>query len=365
MKQFLLVAGVDYEFKGVNFRTLADNRRRFLERRNTAKADVRFVTMDVRAGQVEIREVTFPGGKRNETVSSTTPFATVGPASYQTLPDGSTRFKPGQWNAMGITDVYQRVQDIGASIPGSLAELSIFSHGWMGGPILVDSDDDRTMEVTLPAMPPLTSSPTTVSLAVQGFARDPDDKDGRPGLDFRPPTMDPSMLDLFRKAFDGSGIAWLWGCSFPRTIHHTLWAMEQAKGYSASGLGDDAVLQMPAVVDDDIAFLNRFLVGALPPFPPHSSSISIAFKHLKLAMCRASQSCYATALANAANVNVHAAPVGTYAEYDTSGDMLMNVFRNFTAHFTFYKNYLGFSFDPENRRYAVYTPGRTCPVPAP
>lgn len=197
---------------------------------------------------------------------------------------------------------------------------------------------------------------TPMPTQAQGFARDPDDKDGRPGLDLRPPTMDPSMLDLFRKAFDGPGIAWLWECSYPRTIHHTLWAMEQAKGYSASGLGDDAVLQMPAIVDDDVAFLNRFLAGALPSFPPHSSSISIAFKHLKLAMCRANQSCYATALANAANVNVHAAPVGTYAEYDTSGDMLMNVFRNFTAHFTFYKNYLGFSFDPENRRYAVYTP---------
>lgn len=365
MKQFLLVAGVDYEFKGVNFRQLADNRRRFLERQNTAKADLRFVTMDVRSGQVETREVTFPGGKRTESVSSVTPFATVGPASYQTLADGSTRFKPGQWTAMGITDVYQRVQDIGSADPGTLAELSIFSHGWMGGPILVDSDNDRTMEVTLPAIPPLTTSPTTISLAVQGFSRDPDDKDGRPGLDFRPPTMDPAMLVLFRKAFDSSAIAWLWGCSFPRAIHHTLWAMEQAKGYSGSGLGDDVVLDMPAVVDEDVAFLNQFLVGARPLFPPHSSSISIAFKHLKLAMCRANQSCYATALADAANVNVHAAPVGTYAEYDTSSDMLMNVFRNFTAHFTFYKNYLGFSLDPEGRRYAVYTPGRTCPVPAP
>ena len=364
MKEFLLVAGVDYEFKGVDFRQLANNRRKFIERKNTAKTDLRFTTMDVRTGQVEVRDVTFTGGTRSETVTSTTPFATVGPSSYQTLPNGSTRFKPGQWNAMGVTDVYARVQAIGAANPGTLFELSIFSHGWMGGPILVDSDDDRTIDVTLPPVPPSTT-PTTMTLPVLGTNRDPDDKDGRSGLDFRPPTMDAAMLDLFRKAFDGSADVWLWGCSFPRAIHHTLWAMEQAKGYSGSGVGDDTVLKMDAVVDEDVAFLNSFLAGALAPFPPHSSSVSIPFKYLKLAMCRANIGCYAHALADAANINVHAAPVGTYAEYDTSGDMLMNVFRNFTAHFTFYKNYLGFTFDPEGRRYAVYTPGRTCPVPPP
>jgi hypothetical protein len=97
--------------------------------------------------------------------------------------------------------------------------------------------------------------------------------------------------------------------------------------------------------------------------PPHSSSISIAFKHLKLAICRANRSCYAAALADAAQVSVPAAPVGTYAEYDSGGDRLMNVYRNFTAHFAFYKNYMGFTFDPEGRRYAVYAPGVSCPVP--
>jgi hypothetical protein len=211
--------------------------------------------------------------------------------------------------------------------------------------------------------PGFAGPPAVATVAVTGLARDPDDKDGRPELDFRPPTMDPGALLQFRAAFASDAIAWLWGCSFPQAIHHTLWAMEQAKGYSGSGMGDDVVLQMPAVVDADVAFLNEFLAGALPPFPPHSSSISIAFKHLKLAMCRANQSCYASALADATQINVHAAPVGTYAEYDNGGDRLMNVFRNFTAHFTFYKNYLGFSFDPEGRRYAVYTAGRSCPVP--
>ena len=93
MKQVLLVAGVDYEFKGVDFRELADNRRRLLDRRNTARVDLRFVTMDVRAGEVEVRDITFPGGKRTETVTSTKPFSPVTRASCRRAP-ASPPFTP-------------------------------------------------------------------------------------------------------------------------------------------------------------------------------------------------------------------------------------------------------------------------------
>ena len=94
------------------------------------------------------------------------------------------------------------------------------------------------------------------------------------------------------------------------------------------------------------------------------ASISVKFKYLKWAFCVANQACYAFALATAAGVEVRAAALGTHAEYDSAGDRLMNVYSGFTAHFTFYKNYLGFAFDPEGRRYAVYkAAGLSCPSP--
>ena len=361
MKQYLLVAGVDYEFSGVDFRRLADNRRAWLDRHNTARADLRFTTMDVRSGEVEVREVAFGTGKRVETVTSTKPFTPVTPASYQDV-GGHRRFKPGQATVMSITDVYRRVQAIGAADAGTLAELSIFSHGWMGGPILVNSDDDRLMTITLT---PTSGPPVQVQVPVASTSRDPDDKDGRGHLDFSPPTMDATELATFRAAFAEHAVAWLWGCAFPRAVHHTLWAMEQAKGYAGVGLGDDVELYLPQVVEEDVAFLDSFLAGVLPPFPKPRSAIRVKFKHLKYALCRANLACYARALADGAQVNVHAAALGTYAEYDSGGDHLMNVHSGFTGHFTFYKNYLGFAFDPEGRRYAVYPPGRTCPAPPP
>lgn len=361
MKQYLLVAGVDYEFSGVDFRQLADNRRRWLDKRNTAHVDLRFTTMDVRSGEVEVREVTFTSGKRVEIVASSKPFAPVTAASYQDV-GGHRRFKPGQPTVMSIADVYRRVRDIGAKDAGTLAELSIVSHGWMGGPILVNSDDDRLMTITL--TPPV-GAPIQVQVPVASTSRDPDDKDGRPHLDFSPPTMDASELATFRKAFAKDAVAWLWGCAFPRAVHHAMWSMEQAKGYSSVGLGDDVELYMPQVVEEDVAFLDTFLSGVLPPFPKPRSAITAKFKHLKYAFCRANLSCYARALADGAQVTVHAAPLGTYAEYDSGGDRLMHVHGGFTAHFAFYTNYLGFTFDPEGRKYALYTPGMTCPAPPP
>lgn len=359
MKQILLVAGVDYEFTGVDFRSLADNRLKLLDRKNTKHDDLRFITMDVRSGEVVVREITFPGGKRAENTKTTTPFTPVGRTSYATNARGQTRFKPGQYTVMSITDVYAKVRDIGATDPGSLTELSIFSHGWMGGPILVDSDDDRQIQISVP-VPGL--PPVIVTVAVTGTARDPDDKDGRPQLDFIAPQMDAAALKQFKDAFANDGFAWLWGCAFPQVIHHALWAMEGAKAYKSSGVGDDTVLDMPAVTSADVDYLEKILAPKLGTFPSRTS-ISVKFKYLKWAFCVANQSCYAFALATAAGVGVRAAPLGTYAEYDTAGDHLMNVYSGFTAHFTFYKNYLGFTFDPEGRRYAIYKPSLSCPAP--
>jgi hypothetical protein len=173
MKQILLVAGVDFEFHGVDFRSLADNRRALLERKNTKHDDLRFITMDVRSGQVEVRDITFPSGKRTETVASTTPFTPVTQASYGANAAGQVRLKPALYTVMSITDVYARVRDIGSKDPGTLVELSFFSHGWMGGPILANSNDDRLMTLMIPN-PFGPATPMTV--AVTGNARDPDDK---------------------------------------------------------------------------------------------------------------------------------------------------------------------------------------------
>ncbi|ROS75458.1 hypothetical protein [Cellulomonas sp. PhB143] len=361
MQQVVLVAGVDYEFAGVDFRVFTTNRRRFLERRNTAREDLRFVTMDVRTGETEIRDVTFPGGRRTEAVSVTRSHDPVTRASYAAPAGGHPRFRPGQWRVLGVDDVYATVRQIGAAAPGTLAELSFFSHGWMGGPILVNSFDDRSWSFTFPVVG--SGTPVTVDLVVPSTARDPDDRDARPRLDFVAPQMDAAGLGLFRAAFAPDAVAWLWGCAFPRVLHRALTAIERAPGFRDSGTDPETVLTLTSPLEaDDRAWLVSNLGAALDPSST-ATRIVVRFKHLTHLMCRANGAGYAQALADAGNVHVHAAPLGTYAEYDTGGDRLMNVHAGFAAHLRFYRNYLGLASDAEKRRYSVYAPGRTCPPP--
>jgi hypothetical protein len=363
MRNYIIMAGVDWEFHGVDFQVLATNRRKYLTRQNTAKADLRFLMMDVRAGQVTRIDVTYPGGTKTETSSVVATFGPVGRSSIGTFTDSAgvtrTGFTPGQFSVMSITDLYAAIRDIGKNAPGTLQEVSFFGHGWMGGLILVNSFDDRSPVVPVPSTG---GAPTTVVATLGPTQRNPSDKDSRGEYDFVAPTQDAAALALFKAAFAADGFSWLWGCAFPRVIHHAMWAMEGAKGYASSGTGDDTVLTLDRVVKEDVDYLEGFLLPILKTPFPSRSTITTKFTLLKYAFCAANASAFAAQLANATDKPVRAALLGTYAEYDDPTDM-MHVHTGFTAHVAFYRNYIGMAMDPEGRGYGVYPPGLTCAVP--
>src|SRR5690606_7934274 len=107
-------------------------------------------------------------------------------ANYDVVKSGKEtyyHFKNNQFTTMSIVDIYKTVQEIGKNEPKSLVELSFFSHGWMGGPILVNSFDDRQLHI-----------PVVGRIPVPNGFRDPDDRDPRTALDFIPPNMSPAAL---------------------------------------------------------------------------------------------------------------------------------------------------------------------------
>lgn len=364
MKRFIYVAGVDYEFKGVDFRTLANNRMRRRINWNTAREELSFTIFDVRRGEVYTNSVTYPGGKKVELPTTTTPRSAITKANFDASTDtaGAThyRFKDGQRDKMSIVDVYQEIQRVGAADPGSLVELSIFSHAWYGGPILVNSYDDGFVTST----PPLSSKP--VITRIPGNARDPDDVDPRAAKDFIAPTMDASQLANFQRAFGPDSFIWCWGCTFPELVHRFLYKVEHHPKYKDSGVGDEEVFDFKGLDSEMADYLEVFLSSSLGgPFPDRKN-IDLKFKHIKYFFCLMTVSTYLHSLAVNAKVKTFGANVGTYAEFDQSGSLpLMNISRRFMRHFAFYKNYLGFSFDPEGRRYGEYEPSFTCIAPAP
>jgi hypothetical protein len=364
-KNVILVAGVDYEFKGVDFRLFCDNRvKRLLASNNKSKDDMTFQIFDFRKGEVVTQETTFPGGKRTDKITklSPSPFKAISKANYDaTVSGGETHyhFKDGQKGIMSITDIYEAVQKVGINAPNTLVELSFFSHSWMGGPILVNSFDDGSFTINLPPFS------TPISLPLPGGMRDPDDMDPRASKDFVPPTMDATQLGNFKKAFHSDGHVWIWGCAFPRLVHEILHKLEHHPKYKDSGLGDDEVFKFTNFNDAQAEVLERFLSGALGgPFPDRKN-IEIKFKFLKHFFCLITVASYTHNIAKNANVKAFGGVMGTYSDYDTGPLPLMSVYKGFAKHFTFYKNYLGFTFDPEGRKYGAYLPGFSCPTPSP
>jgi hypothetical protein len=363
VKTFILVAGVDYDFKGVDFRIFCRNRMKRVVAANTAKADLRFKIMDFRRGEVVTHEITYPGGKKTETATplSPSPFGAIGTANYNRVVSGSEthyEFKDGQSGTMSVLDVYRAIRDVGASDPGTLAELSFFSHGWLGGPLLVNSYDDGRMMLPVPGGAPM-------AFIVPSGARDPDDMDPRGAKDFVPPTTDAAALADMKAAFAPGAFIWSWGCAFPRLVHELLHKIERHPTYRDSGLSDGRLFIITNLNDRQATLLENWIKHELGGPFPDKRRIELEWKWIKFFFCKVTAASYSHQIAKALNVKTFAGVMGTYSEYDSGSLPLMSIHKGFARHFTFYKNYLGFAFDPEGRKYGEFSPSFTCTVPPP
>jgi hypothetical protein len=362
VKTYILVAGIDYEFKGVDFRLFSDNRMKRIMLANKKKDDLTFMIFDFKKGEVFTNKVTYPGGKQTENKStlSPSPFTPLTRANFDRfVVAGEThfKFKDGQHGTMSILDIYKAVQKIGTDSPNTLMELSFFSHAYMGGPILVNSFDDSTMNFLL--------GTGTIPFPLPANMRDPDDMDPRGTKDFIAPTMDATALTDFQNAFDPNGHIWIWGCAFPRLVHEILYKIEHNPSYKDSGLGDDVIFKITNFNNSQAELLERALLVELGGPFPDKKKIEIKFKFLKYFFCKVTVASYSHKIAEQSKVKTYGGVMGTYSEYDTGHLALMRVEPSFTRHFTFYKNYLGFNFDPEGRWYGEYKPTFTCAVPTP
>ena len=147
MKHYIYVAGHDYAYKGVDFSQFAWARWRGRRRRTPSKEDRDFIIFDIRTGSIDTFQHRFPGGKLRKKQIGQSVFTPLKKSHYLEWKDagGETlySFLNDQRGMLGIMEVYAAVRRIGINHPGTLMELSFFSHAWSGGPILVNSTDDR------------------------------------------------------------------------------------------------------------------------------------------------------------------------------------------------------------------------------
>jgi hypothetical protein len=233
VKFFFLVAGFEYSNKSLDFFKMCTGRVReriaFINRTYTSTDSLvtgdtilRFLRFQPGTGQIQVIDRKFVAGKGIKdtwpqeadwkplssvgsgdrfdpaTFVSAGPFrAIVKATDYTNLTDEYPAFAqgPATSDVMSIVDVYKSVR---AAPLGSVLELSFFSHGWVEGPVLVNSSNHST----------------TPGL------RDPEDKDGRSRLDFvgsmgeSTDLSDQGNILKFILSFDPKGVMRTWGCNF-------------------------------------------------------------------------------------------------------------------------------------------------------
>ena len=369
MKHYIYVAGHDYAYKGVDFSQFAWARMARQAAKDTSKEDRDFIIFDIRTGSIDTFQHRFPGGKLRKKQIGQRVFTPLKKSHFHEWQDagGETHYSllNDQRGMLGIMEVYAAVRRIGINHPGTLMELSFFSHAWSGGPILVNSTDDRM--VTRPAVPPRTVQvpagpfippvPVTIPgvpetvVSLNGIERDPDDFDPRE-IDFWSPNMSVDGKKDFRAAYHPSGFNWSWGCAFPSNVHYILRQVQRHKRYRESGLKDDVVFTFTSLGREHAEHISQILSLTIS----NHNNVTLTFGQIRDYIRRQTLATWTRALAVASERIAYGGLIGTYSVYDTGKEPLMHVEPSFKAHFTFYKNYLGIDRDQEGRNYGLYRP---------
>jgi len=387
-KQVILVAGFDYENAQIDFSAMCTYRMQQLTKK-FAGQQVRFTIFDVGQGTVQswepdakgkviqsdtthivvVKNPAFDGIKDLRMVLVTEPkysFTAVTSDNFSDWADDTVTYKhfdQKQAGIMSITDIYEYLRQIGAGKDaGTVVECSFFSHGFWGGPVLVNSSDATFDDPSKP--------------------RDPNDKDPRYYKDFEPKVMDADALAQFKKAFAKDGFTWGWGCLFAKVYNIIIAEIFRNPTFKSNkDLKDTDKFELEYSLDkDEKDGAKRFdeIKDTLKAYGKLNKSgdfdVKMTMKDIKDVFKKALDDTFAQKLATVTNLASFGAFTGTYAD---PFDGLMSViqdndktewvkvekkkkhpepFHTFSKTIDFYIKYLGRTKDPEDRGYCKYIP---------
>ncbi|MFI6272792.1 hypothetical protein [Micromonospora zamorensis] len=212
---------------------------------------------------------------------------------------------------MSITDVYHAVHD---APDGSVLEVSFYSHGWVEGPILVNSSNNS-------ANPAL---------------RDPTDKDGRGSVDFNltmgePPGSVGGLVRVlgFMASFDPKGFVQGWGCNFDIEVSLILQVNRALNRFAARKVSVQDSTVIPLEFEASRWLGRNRVVDPLPPmfFPADNAlAFSRTFGEVKKFLRHRLARSYAFKFAAASpSLTGFGALPGTSGDVDVTGFRMMRV----------------------------------------
>jgi hypothetical protein len=341
MRNYILCAGVPYEFSGEPFREYARNRIAKLSDTLPRNEAARFLVLDFRSGSTSTTEVAWESGKRKEVTKTVVTHAPITKSNYKVVGEGSEKyhFKRDQdGRFMSVLDIYRAISAIGLREAGTLEEVSVFSHAYVEGPILVNSDDlYSALRPDLPDAKRL---------------RDPQDYDARAAKDFTRANMTIGQLRLFQRAFSPRGFVWIWGCTSADAVRKVIGALIATKPNAQRG--DKVALRLSA---EEVAALSVFANFVTLDFAlvRKTGRCTIDVSQLLEGIVAQIEGCYAMSMARATGVLVISALPGTYAEFENERlGGLMKITAKRGVQISFHQKYFGFELDREGRRYGLF-----------
>jgi hypothetical protein len=261
----------------------------------------------------------------------------IRPCYYHIQPSGVPAFRAQGVRTLSIVDVYQYVLELGACEPGTLIEVAFVCHGWLGGPILVNSFD---------SMPSCRQ-------------RDIDDKDPRPDKDFAPPNIFPRERQLFAAAFARNGRVFNFGCANVPAVRDVL---DQLCAQWEPAHGDHRMYEFVF----DTRQLLDYLATDPEFFAGNSDTLSRSLAQCRAFLQRRVRASYSQKIANVTGVSCWGAFPGTYSTYEQDVPLpVLSIRRNgsgkgrdLAPYLRFITNSLGLDEDRMGRGFIEFCPQR-------
>jgi len=375
MKNFIFVAGVDDKpvakgQRGTDNNVYCERRYKELYLKQKASAeDLNFYFIDILRGKINLYSYTWDATamlhteskkvhKSFDAITSSNYYVYAidekGEKHYRFHPKGSNGTVK---NIISKYDIYSLIEEIGKNNPGTLVEVSIYSHAYFDGPILVNSQRNDGV-YTDPIDGSLIDVPT--------LGKDPNDYDMRRWdlyqyFGRQIPSVFQQRLDM-AAAFTTDGMLKIWGCSHPPMLHQFISFVRTNKTYKKVGLLNDDSFEFPPgkLTKKMRSWLGSYLasIRGISGFTIDSKDkVVVTWLELKTIFCEQITAAYSQYASIFFNVNVMSALPATYADISPKYKINVNTIPNVEM----YKTYFGFKDGlGDEINYGIYIPDYDC-----
>lgn len=275
---YILVAAFNYSTRKYSFSSYATAYRNKIIAANSSQTNV-FIMIDF-AGSIKYYE--------NNTLKAQKNYETIGSVNYP-YTDNKDFYFNQKTGYITKNTIYDLIIAIGTSNPGQLKDVSIFSHAYYAGPILVNTYEVGSSEYDDYKL----------------------DDTNYEDVDFRKDDVTNIDATKFKAAFSSNGMVKIWGCNSDAHINYFVKKILASPTYKSDG----STLDTAIFTINDATYYGTKVSSRFSAFinSVTGNQITISMLNVKKLFAFEYVDSFAAVLAEKTDVTVQSALPGTYA----------------------------------------------------